>query len=127
MFLSYLLVQRLISGQPTVYRVSDDTCYLFDQHACGKKVNINTLFELDENAKRELWILTDEALTHPNWTRAYHSWFVVLAASPEKTKASRQWQKDRNADVHYISNWNWTEIFATFRYATNCLFPPTHY
>lgn len=78
-------------------------------------MDAKTLFKLNEEEKRKLWILTDESLTNPNWTRIF-SWFVVLAASPVKVKASRQWQKARNVGVYYMNTWGWYEIVAAFRY-----------
>ena len=60
--------------------------------------------------------MTDEALVDAGWTELSHSWFVVLAASPLKVKASRQWEKDRNVGVRFMRNWTWAEIVAAFRY-----------
>ena len=60
--------------------------------------------------------MTDAALADERWTERSHSWFVVLAASPLKVKASRQWEKDRNVGVHFMRNWTWPEIVAAFRY-----------
>lgn len=72
MFLSYLLVRRLVTSLPTVYCDDDDHCFLLNEHRHGEEVDSETLFKLDENAKRKLWVLTDEALTKQTWTKAYH-------------------------------------------------------
>ncbi|KAG0127480.1 hypothetical protein HOY82DRAFT_541919 [Tuber indicum] len=121
-FLSYLLVRRLLAGQPTVFRSNDSHCYLFDSNSNGSKTDANSLFDLPEDRKRALWILTDEALTDGVWNDS-HSWFVVLAASPAKMKASRQWEKDRNVASRYMTNWGWDEIVAAFCIANGE--PPT--
>lgn len=89
----------------------------FDDHSHGEKVDVDTLFELDEDTKRKLWILTDQDLTNPDWGVSDHSWFLVLAASPKKISSSKQWERERNASRYYIGNWNWDEIFAAFWYA----------
>ena len=89
---------------------------MFDETSPGDKIDIEKLFGLDEDKKRSLWILTDAALLDEGWNRRSHSWLVVLAASPLKVKASRQWEKDRNVGVHFMRNWAWAEIVAAFRY-----------
>ena len=61
----------------------------------------------------------------PEWN-SDHPWFVVLAVSPQKVKASRQWEKDRNCGAHYMNNWGWDEIFAAFRYFLLLPFAQTH-
>lgn len=75
MFLSYLPVQRPIAGQPTVYRVGDDACYLFDKHACGRGVDIGTLFGLGGDA-------IDEALTNLHVLRSQRA--DLLEDDPSK-------------------------------------------
>ncbi|PWW76595.1 hypothetical protein C7212DRAFT_343976 [Tuber magnatum] len=80
------------------------------------KTDANYRFDLPEYQKKRLWILTDEALTDAGWNMKGHSWFVVLAASLTKVKASRQWEKDRDVALRYTSNWGWDEIVATFTY-----------
>ncbi|PWW79778.1 hypothetical protein C7212DRAFT_340500 [Tuber magnatum] len=79
------------------------------------KTNANYLFYLPEDQKKGLWILTDKELTDTRWTKS-HAWFVVLAASLVKAKASNQWKKDRNVALHYMDNWGWDEIVAAFTY-----------
>jgi hypothetical protein len=79
-------------------------------------VDLDTLSSLPDDAKRKLWILTDEPLEDPIWNNPGTLWFTVLAASPKKVEASRQWEKDRNVNVHFTSNWTWPEIVAAFRY-----------
>jgi hypothetical protein len=79
-------------------------------------VDANFLFNLGGGAKRELWILTDEALVDSAWTDEDTPWFIVLAASPQKVKASRQWEKDRNPGMYFVRNWEWHEIVAAFGY-----------
>ena len=124
-FLSYILARRLLDGQPTVYRRSDGKCYLFSEWSKGREVNLEFLSTLSDNEKRELWILSDEALVDPEWN-SDHPWFVVLAVSPQKVKASRQWEKDRNCGAHYMNSWGWDEIFAAFRYFLLLPFAQTH-
>ena len=114
-FLSYILVRRLLVGRPTVYRKNDGKCYLFSEWSKGREVNLEFLSTFSDSEKRELWILSDEALVDPEWNWS-NPWFVVLAASPQKVQASRQWEKDRNCGTHYMRNWEWDEIFAAFRY-----------
>ena len=109
-------MRRILAGQPTVYRSNDSCCYLFDSDANGSETDANSLFHLPGDRKRALWILTDEALADAGWYRKDHGWFVVLAASPAKIKASRQWEKDRNVGSRYMGNWGWDEIVAAFRY-----------
>ncbi|PWW73859.1 hypothetical protein C7212DRAFT_359168 [Tuber magnatum] len=113
-FLSYLLVQRLLKGQPTVYRESDRNCFLFDEDYRGNHVDADTLIGLSTEKKRKLWILTDEALSDPAWNRRSSEWFVILSASPEKIKCSNQRRKDRAVGARYMRNWTWEEIFAGF-------------
>jgi len=115
-FLSYLLVRRLLRSQPTVYRRGDDCCYIFQEDTAGIMVDARHLFGLPGDQKRKLWILTDETLDNPQWQDGTHEWFVILAASPKKVRDSKQWAKDRNIGVRYMSNWGWEEIFAAFRY-----------
>ncbi|KAG0633397.1 hypothetical protein HOY80DRAFT_896565 [Tuber brumale] len=116
-FLSYLLVRRLLAGQPTAFRRNDNDCYLFNRDSNGSKTDANSLFDLPKDQKKALWILTDGALTNERWNMKGHGWFVVLAASPAKIKASRQWVKDRNVASRYMTNWKWEEIVAAFTLA----------
>lgn len=114
--LSYILAHRLYTGEPTVYRLNDDCCYLFDDDTPGVEMTAKCLFQLSNKKKSGLWILTDEALTDARWKGRGHPWFVVLGASPAKVRLSRDWEKDRNVGVHFISPWSWAEIFAAYRY-----------
>ncbi|KAG0638815.1 hypothetical protein HOY80DRAFT_922315 [Tuber brumale] len=113
-FLSYLLVCRLRACQPTVYRTSDQACFLFDEDACGIQITVETLSQLPPAKKRELWVLTDQTLEDTQWHMPTSGWFVVLAASPQKMAASKSWEKERNPDLYFMRNWNWPEIFAAF-------------
>ncbi|KAG0130296.1 hypothetical protein HOY82DRAFT_382825 [Tuber indicum] len=113
-FLSYLLVRRLQKRQPTVYRADDKSCFLFDEDTPGHEISSKSLSRLPPQKKRKLWVLTDETIQNPRWHMPTSGWFVVLAASPEKVKASRQWQKERNPDVYFMSPWEWPEIFAAY-------------
>ena len=122
-FLSYILARRLLARRPTVFRTRDKACFLFSERSMGKRVDADDLFAIDSSEKRQLWILTGEALTDPEWRRPDHQWFVLLAASPQKIQASRQWVKDRNPGVHYILNWEWHEIFAAYRYCAPLTLP----
>ncbi|RPB01931.1 hypothetical protein L873DRAFT_1842102 [Choiromyces venosus 120613-1] len=83
-----------------------------DSH--GRKTDVNSLFDLPDHQKEELWILTDEALEDAGWNDKGHSWFVVLAASPAKIRGLWQWEKDRKVGSRYMSNWGWGEIVAAF-------------
>jgi len=98
-----------------VYRLDDDNCILFTNQHHGQRVKAQSLFNLKREEQRQLWILTDEVLRGAQWANGAFAWFIVLAASPQKIKKSRQWQKDHNPGMHYISNWEWNEIFAAFR------------
>ncbi|KAG0136176.1 hypothetical protein HOY82DRAFT_599336 [Tuber indicum] len=69
-FLSYILVQWLVKAQPTAFRINNCKCYLFDEMG------------------------SDDKLTDAGWNCQTNTWFVVLAASPAKVKASYQWVKD---------------------------------
>ncbi|RPA94839.1 hypothetical protein L873DRAFT_1746270 [Choiromyces venosus 120613-1] len=113
-FLSYLLVRRLHKCQPTVYRADDKSCFLFDEDSAGNEISVKTLSCLSPAKKRKLWVLTDETLQNPQWHRSTSGWFVVLAASPKKVKACRQWEKERNVALYFMSNWEWPEIFAAY-------------
>jgi len=102
--------------QPTVYRRNDARCYLFDETHKGTEVNAKFLFNLAEQRNPRLWILTDACLTDERWNIQYYHWFIVLAASPTKMQESWQWEKDRKAGVHYMTNWRWNEIYSAFWY-----------
>ena len=109
-------MRRLQAGQATVFRVNDSECYLFDDNFHGSRIDANFLFDLSSVQKKDLWILTDEALEDARWNKKSHYWFVVLAVSPAKVKGSNQWVKERNALIRYIRNWEWDEIVAAFTY-----------
>ncbi|CUS11668.1 unnamed protein product [Tuber aestivum] len=115
-FLSYLLARRLSMGQPTVYRENDRRCFLFDQYTPGKQVNADALFRLPMEQQKRLWILTSDPPTDPRWSYSC-GWFVVLADIPEDMKSTShsQWETGRNVGMHYMSDWQWSEIFAVFK------------
>jgi len=115
-FLTYLLITRLIKAEPTVYRRNDARCYFFDETHKGTEVDAEFLFNLAEQRNPRLWILTDACLTDERWNTTYYNWFIVLAASLPHVQASGQWKSDRNVDIHYMRPWSWNEIFAAFRY-----------
>ncbi|RPA89012.1 hypothetical protein L873DRAFT_1832110 [Choiromyces venosus 120613-1] len=98
-FLSYLLVLKILEGQPTVFRHDDSCCYLFDSDSHSSETDANSVLHLPKNEKE------------------CHGWFVVQAASSKKVRKSRQWEKDRNVGSHYMSNWGWGEIVAAFSLA----------
>lgn len=124
-FLSYLLIRRLLRGQPTAYRMRDCHCYLFDEQSKGKEVDMKFLFCLKNDEKRKLWILTSEPLIKLRWARTSSPWFLVLAQPHElrKSRSSATWQRDRNCGVRYMRNWEWHEIYAAFRYCPSFPFP----
>jgi len=103
-----------VARQPTVYRVDDQKCYYFDEVHRGCRKDANYLFDLPDKEKRDLWILTDQALTDPLWNKTWHSWFVVLGCSEKKVDLSEQWVKERNLHETYMNNWEWDEIYAAF-------------
>jgi len=115
-FLSYLLVRRLMKRKPTVYRTSDNMCFLFDEKSHGDEITLHALARLDRHRMRKLWILTDERITDPVWNMPTASWFIVLAASPKKVEASNDWKKKRTPEVYFMSPWKWAEMFAAYRY-----------
>lgn len=113
-FLSYLLVYRLLKQKPTIYRINDDTCFIFDEDRHGEETSAKALFALPEEEKRQFWVLTDEPLVNANWYSPIFCWYIILAASPRKVKESRDWEKNRNVGVHFMSTWKWGEIFAAY-------------
>ncbi|PUU81807.1 hypothetical protein B9Z19DRAFT_970635 [Tuber borchii] len=115
-FFDYLLVRRISASQATAVRINDSECYLFNANSHGRKTDASTLFALPDKEKRMLWILTGECIDDARWYNNGHGWFVVLAASPAKVTASRQWVKERNPGVWYMKNWQWDEIVAAFRF-----------
>lgn len=54
-FLSYLLVRRLPRSKSTVYRESDEYCFLFDEVAGGAGVTADYLFGLTDDEKRAMF------------------------------------------------------------------------
>jgi len=92
------------------------SCFLFDEDCRGHEVSAKSLSNMAPHKKRRMWVLTDEALENHQWLMPTTEWFVVFAASPEKVKASRRWQKERNPDVYFMKPWDWAEIFAAYRY-----------
>jgi len=116
-FLLYLLAKRLMNKEPTVYRVNDSRCFVFDETYRGANVTAKTLFELGDQSHQindRIWILTDGKLSDERWSTKNYPWFIVLAASPGLIKESWGWLKERNPRVHYMSNWQWSEIYAAF-------------
>ncbi|RPB03463.1 hypothetical protein L873DRAFT_1860351 [Choiromyces venosus 120613-1] len=113
-FLSYLLVLRILAGQPTIFRRNDSHYYLFDSNSHGSKTDANSLFDLSQDQKRVLWILTDGVLEGEGWNDKGHSWFGVLAVSPKNLRGSRKWVKDRNVGSRNMRKWEWDEIVAAF-------------
>ncbi|KAG0131766.1 hypothetical protein HOY82DRAFT_607496 [Tuber indicum] len=49
--------------------------------------------------KRQMCILTDEALANTSWNDPIHPWFFVLGASPPKVKGPLQREKDKNCGI----------------------------
>lgn len=103
--------------EPTVYRLNDSQCFIFDENYKGAKVKAKTLFKLGDKiygTNNRIWILTDGALADERWGINDYPWFIVLAASPRMTSKSWKWAKGRSPRVHYMSNWQWSEIYAAF-------------
>ncbi|PUU80388.1 hypothetical protein B9Z19DRAFT_975098 [Tuber borchii] len=124
-FLLYILARRVAARLPTVYRVSDDTCYYFDTVHKGRCITAQQLFKMKEPKQRDLWILTDWALVDPLWNKYWHSWFVVLGTSENKVKCSQYWANGRNARETYINNWEWEEIYTAYTLDCTEAEPPT--
>jgi len=115
-FLSYLLFRRLQERLPTIYRVDDRSCFLFDDHSKGEQISIDKLAHMPSAKKRMLWVLTDESLQSSSWYSSTSGWFVVLAASPCKLSQSKKWKSERNVHEYYMSNWEWSELYAAYWY-----------
>jgi len=62
MFLSYLVIKRLIQEELTIPRWNDFHCYLFDKNQKRLLVDSVFLLNMDETTKSKLWILTNTAI-----------------------------------------------------------------
>jgi len=87
---------------------------LFDETYKEVKVKAPTLLNSEEQENRRLWILTDMALKYELWNIQYYHWCIVLAILSVKMKESEQCEKDWNLEIHYMTNWQWSEIYTAF-------------
>ncbi|KAG0639754.1 hypothetical protein HOY80DRAFT_1072667 [Tuber brumale] len=92
--------------------------------ALGHEISSKPLSRITPREKRKLWVLAGETVQNQKWHMSTAGWFIVLAASPEKVKASRQWQKERNPAVYFMGTWELPEIFAAYSLGLAAL--PTH-
>ena len=114
MFLSYLLVDRMVQRLPTVYRLDDDRCYLFPSDGDCRRVTIDDAMDMEDE---KLLLLTDAQInwTGP-WKASSRTWRVIFAASPRTIMQSKSWSKERGKRTIFMATWGWQELVGAFRY-----------
>jgi hypothetical protein len=117
-FLTYVLVQRLFEGKPTIFQVakswgiSDDfteaTHYLINGNGVHPMPDSPSLSELNDP---EIWVLAEQKPVGVA-RMANHSWLVVVTSTPQKEN-NRRLIEDYSPKEYYLPALDWEEVLAT--------------
>jgi hypothetical protein len=117
-FLSYVLVRRLLEGQPTIFQVADNfrgdsgcidgTHYLIDGNGVRQMGKRPPLYELKNPA---IWVLADQMPVGAPRRVNEHRWLVVVTSSPRESN-NAQLLKHHSPQQYYLPTWDWKEIVA---------------
>ena len=116
-FLSYVLVERLLRGLPTVYLTPTGELFIFYKKGCifyskrdVEDVDLDHIWEQHPDA---WWALLDNP--DPPSVLRYRSgkrdWVFVHAASPGSLKDTK-WCKNMACAVQYIDVWSVEELYS---------------
>lgn len=102
-FLSYVLVNRLLCGEPTVLQIGNakiNNHLLFD-HKGVRFVYMNDPVMSDGR----IWSLTDQSPLGVADLLDVHSWLTIITSSPRKSNYFSQ-KKQYNMQLYYMPPWN---------------------
>ena len=108
-FLSFLLVYRLLNGQPTVFQEGRDPHYYFFNHEGVHTIHFDNI-QADEHAyDPSVWSLVDQSANEFLWRST--AWLVILA-SPPALENFNKFKEQTSAREWYLELWEWEEIRA---------------
>jgi hypothetical protein len=114
-FLSYILVERLLKGQPTIVQYASNDpeestpcLILFDE--CAPRI-LDT-FHSDIADNSEIWVLCDRKPLGLSVQTNKHDWYLVIATSPNPSNVKTV-KKHHQAPSLYMPLWTWEELVGT--------------
>ncbi|KAF8545093.1 hypothetical protein BDD12DRAFT_800727 [Trichophaea hybrida] len=118
MYLSYLLVQRMLLGEPTIFQLAERidgvmdiinvVHFLIDD--CGVRVMDEALYmECCQNT--EIWVLADQKPVGYPRQLNNHQWLVIVSSSP-RVDNLKSLVKEYCPRQFVMSTWDWGEIVA---------------
>ncbi|KAI5813435.1 hypothetical protein BZA77DRAFT_119709 [Pyronema omphalodes] len=118
LFLSYLLVKRLLLGQPTIFQVSERVdgvtdCtnvvhFLIDD--CGVRPMDDPLFA-EVSGNSNIWVLADQKPVGYPRQLHNHQWLLIVSSSP-RVDNLKTLVKEYAPRQFVMSAWSWGEIVA---------------
>jgi hypothetical protein len=106
-FLYYVLVCRVLAGEPTMFEYEKHGIYSFTD-------TFQHLDKIDARASPNAWALSDSnsALWKPNQSfTGQGSQFFVLQATSPRPERWHSWKKYRNAKMVTMDLWSWDEMY----------------
>jgi hypothetical protein len=120
-FLAYILVERLLKGQPTILQVLNPDVkainqakhYLFDNS--GVRLVDDNILAGAIASDSTIWALADCRAAGMLAQLDDHEWLVVVASSP-RIQNYKALAKEYSIPVWYMPVWDWDEIAAVAMY-----------
>jgi len=114
--LSYLLVQNLLHGYPTVLQTDQQGLYVFSDVGV-EFINDTTVFSSSHISTAQDKTILALMDTTPSESLVRNTrWFFIHASSPNEQQY-RFWSKQLNPEVYYMTPWNWDEVVASRRFS----------
>ncbi|KAA8893611.1 hypothetical protein FN846DRAFT_1004346 [Sphaerosporella brunnea] len=117
-FLSYILVERLLKGLPTIVQYASNEpdgsipcLILFDE--CAPRI-LDT-FHPDIANNSDIWVLCDRKALGLSIQTHKHAWYLVIATSPKPSNVKTV-KKHHQAPSLYMPLWGWEELVGTQRF-----------
>jgi hypothetical protein len=111
-FLSYVLIERLLTGLPTVYQTSKSMTFVFLGPDDVRIYPQSTY--LDPEKYPDAWALVDSnedmIVPRPELTDSNSKYYVIQASSPQP-KRWKEWKKKLSASLIVMEAWTWEEMY----------------
>lgn len=108
-FMSYLLVDRLLRGLPTVYTTMTQQHYIFTDEGMMSFEDLSDEMVGNYLRNDKVWYLSDETPHKVASLDPATSWMIIQASSPNKDNF-RKWQKEKSVQIYYMTPWTWDEV-----------------
>jgi hypothetical protein len=113
-FLYFLLIERILAGQPTAWQFRSSDVILIHNHNKIQMFPENVWLDTQAPEYSGYWALVDSnaQVVQPRgeFTDTHSKFYLVQAASPQPARW-KAWKKYLSASIAVMKPWSWDEIY----------------